>query len=78
MKDKRVIIEHRTSPKAGLKEFARLLSELQTFVKQPGVPSFVPGVNFGDRIADLELARVESTYVLYREIIPKPTEDDGA
>lgn len=62
----------------GLREIAGCSSELERFSHQPGIPAFCPAVDFGDHIADLELARVETNYILYRELGPSLAEDDGA
>lgn len=76
--DKRVVIEHKQGPRAGIKEIAGLVSKMRRQPDSQAIPAFYPAVNFGDRIADVELAKVETHYVLYREIVPTPIEDDGA
>ena len=76
--DKRIIVRHGRGPRAGLREIAGLLSDLQQHFHQPGVPAFLPTVQLGDQTTDLELERVEDSYVLYRELVPTPSKDDAA
>jgi hypothetical protein len=76
--DKRLVVEHRRGPRTGLKEISGCLKELLARKQLVNAPAFLPNVDFGDRRADVELAQVQERYVLYREIVPTPIEDDGA
>ena len=73
--DKRIVVTHMAGPLAGIREIAGTAAQLTT----DGVlPSYIANVGARGRNFDIRLSKVEKTYAMYTEVVPSPTEDDGA
>ncbi len=64
---KRVLIEHRAGPLAGLFQIQGTTAEFDT---AEGLPTLFEGISVGDRVFSVGLVKVTKHYVLYREIAP--------
>lgn len=76
--DKRVVLTYLTGPRAGLRQILGCVSELQATFRQPGLPAFVPGVDFITHKGAAELVAQKDRYVQYQETVSPVVEDDGA
>ena len=68
---KRVLLEHREGPLAGMSQIFGTTAE---FDLSEGLPSHFEGISVYDRIIDVGLVKVTDRYVLYREIVQPPPE----
>lgn len=73
---RRVVVEHTSGPRMGLKEIVGPVTELLREYKC--LPPRIPKVEFGGHTCDLLLALSGDSYVLYREHPATVEVDDGA
>lgn len=65
----RVVLEHTQGARAGMCQILGTLDQVKVDLGVGELPSYIPDINFGDRVNGASLVAAKRSYVLYRELI---------